>query len=123
MTAAVVPSHEPRNLLICRARNPLCPRCGNPIHRVQVDTGSVFATCDALRTAAELRADPRLQSRCGAHLHILGTGHGLCLVVGLSDDEFTYLAGRPRDPTELYEYLGALATRAWIRDRARNGAD
>lgn len=88
---------------------------------MQVDTGSVFATCDAQRTHQELRSDPGAPAKCGARLHILGTGHGLCLVVALSDDEYTYLTGRPRDPTELYEYLGALATRAWIRDRARNG--
>src|SRR5438094_772651 len=89
-------------------------RCCSPIHRVQVDTGPVFTICDAIRRKPELRAEPGAPERCSARLHILGAGHGLRLVVALSDDEYTYLTGRPNDPTVSYEYVGALATGAWI---------
>lgn len=120
MTAAVAPSREPRLLLVCRAHAPLCPNCGNAIHRVHVETGSVFAWCDALLPRQQ-RRDPATSQRCGTHLHILGTGHGLCLVVKLTLEEHEYLSERPRDVLELYEYLGVVAARAWVRDRWRSG--
>ena len=118
MTAAVAPSREPRLLLVCRANAPLCPRCGNPIYRVHVETGSVFASCDAVLPRRQ-RRDPAAREKCGTHLHILGAGHGICLVAELSKEEHEYLAARPRDVLELYEYLGLVAARAWVRDRWR----
>lgn len=120
MTAAVAPSRDPRLLLVCRAHAPLCPKCGNPIRRVHVETGSVFAWCDAA-LPRQKRRNPDVLERCEAHLHILGTGHGLCLVIELTAAEHEYLSERPRDVLELYEYLGVVAARAWVRERRRNG--
>ncbi len=85
------------------------------MHRIHVETGSVFATCDAKRSRAEQHADPGGPTRCNARLHILGIGHGLCLVAELTADEHAYLSSRSRDVLELYEYLGVVATREWIR--------
>lgn len=73
----------------------------------------MFATCDA----KVRRRDPAERERCATRLHILGTGHGLCLVAQISAEEYDYLVARPRDVLELYEYLGIVAARAWVRDR------
>lgn len=120
MTAAVAPSREPRLLLVCRAHEVRCPRCSNLIHRFHVDAGSVFTICTAKRARVD-RRDPSLAERCDTHLHMLGAGHGICLVLELTPDEYAYLTDRPRDVLELYEYLGVVAARAWVRDRRPTG--
>jgi hypothetical protein len=94
----------------------LCPKCGKPIRRIHVETGSVFARCEEY-LRSHRRPEEATRERCQAHVHILGTGHGLCLVVELTLAEYEYLVERPRDVLELYEYLGVVAARAFVRGR------
>lgn len=127
MTAAIKPT-MPRKLVVSRAWAIKCPRCGRTVKGVQVATGSMFIRCNekqranlpgfprtAQREAAGLPGFP-LSERCGGRLYALGTGHGLCLAVEISDEEHAYLAGAPRDPLEVCEYLGLLSRGTWIRE-------
>lgn len=89
-----------RPVLFCRARMPMCPKCWQPLSRIQLDIGSMFAICGYRRGGR----------RCGQRLHILGTGSGVCIVVGLTDDEYELYTKQRNLISELYEDLGILAT-------------
>jgi len=89
-----------RPILFCRAHTPICPRCAQPLPRIQLDIGSMFAICGYRKGGG----------RCGQRLHILGTGHGVCVVVSLSAHEYGYYTKRQHLIAGLYEELGILAT-------------
>lgn len=89
-----------RPVLFCRARMPMCPKCEQPLPRVQLDIGSMFAIC-GYRKGGQL---------CGQRIHVLGTGNGVCVVVGLTDNEYGYYTKRQYLISQFYEELGILAT-------------
>jgi hypothetical protein len=79
---------------------PMCPKCEQPIPRMQLDLGSMFVVCGYRKGG----------KRCGQRLHILGTGHGVCVVVGLTKEEYEYYTKRQYLVPWFYEELGILAT-------------
>lgn len=101
-----------RAFLACRASAPLCPECWNPVRRVHLQQGSAFAICEGRPPLRQRRA-PEDSHRCGARLHLLGTGLGIVLVAALSREEYAELTvGLPRSALEIYEALQLIAARA-----------
>ena len=79
---------------------PICPKCWQPVQRLQLDIGSMFAICGYRRGGR----------RCGQRLHLMGTGGGVCVVVALSDVEYERYTKQQHLIAELYDDLGILAT-------------
>ncbi len=80
---------------------PMCPKCWQPLSRIQLNTGSMFAICGYRKGGR----------RCGQRLHVMGTGSsGVCVVVALTEEEYEYYTKHQFLISELYEDLGILTT-------------
>ena len=88
---------------VCDAARPVCPRCGGVLRRVHTLLGSLVARCE--NRAQAVRRIAENVDRCGQHVHILGAPEGVCIVVGITRQEFERaIAGI--GARELYEQLG-----------------
>lgn len=90
-----------RPVLFCRAHTPICPRCDQPLPRLQLDFGSLFAIC-GYRNKGQ---------RCGQRLHIKAVD-GVCIVIGLTPDEYEHYTRRRKPIDRLYAELGIITPAA-----------
>jgi len=96
-----------RPVLICESRKPVCPKCEMPLHRYDIREGSLFMICGYRPPRGGPGRAPT-ERRCGQRLHVLGTNLGVCLVVGLTNEEYDRFTNQPHQINEMYAELGIL---------------
>jgi hypothetical protein len=91
----------PSLMKVCDSDRVECPKCGGVIRRIRPVLGSLLAYC-------ENRHPTRHGEKCGQHVHVLGAPEGVCIVRGITREQFDQARAAGVRAVQLYRELGDL---------------